>query len=104
MVLQLLTDAFVNLRKYYSPDNSVFSESLVVGSIVSAPFMVYKPKNFPGVAEPTLLSKAFSSQGYTLPIRKYRSKRENERVYSSKNSTPLLKSKDSDSSEGGGDC
>jgi hypothetical protein len=38
----------------------------------TSPFKVYTPKTFPGVDEPTALSKAFAVQGVPLPGRRYK--------------------------------
>ncbi|KAI8928848.1 velvet factor-domain-containing protein [Entophlyctis helioformis] len=47
----------------------------VIATIFTEPFEVFKPKLFPGVAEPTMLIKSFTLQGHPLPIRKFRRKR-----------------------------
>ncbi|KAI9838320.1 MAG: hypothetical protein M1819_005588 [Sarea resinae] len=46
------------------------SEVVHIKSIISEPFTVYAPKNFPGMSESTFLSRSFGDQGVRLRIRK----------------------------------
>lgn len=39
------------------------------------PFVVYTPRRFPGVIEPTILSRKFAAQGVKIPVRVDRKKR-----------------------------
>lgn len=41
-----------------------------VSEIISNPFTVYSPKNFPGMSESTFLTRTFSDQGVKLRLRK----------------------------------
>ncbi|KAI9806612.1 MAG: hypothetical protein M1825_006069 [Sarcosagium campestre] len=41
-----------------------------IKSVISDPFSVYAPKNFPGMSESTFLSRSFGDQGVRLRIRK----------------------------------
>jgi hypothetical protein len=47
----------------------------------TSPFKVYTPKTFPGVDEPTALSKAFAIQGIPLPGRRYKRISEYHNIY-----------------------
>ncbi|CAO1613725.1 unnamed protein product [Parajaminaea phylloscopi] len=44
------------------------------------PFTVYTPRRFPGVIEPTALSKKFAAQGVKIPVRVDRKKRRRDSV------------------------
>ncbi|PGH08497.1 hypothetical protein AJ79_05986 [Helicocarpus griseus UAMH5409] len=48
----------------------VRDEVVYLKSILSKPFTVSPPKNFPGMAESTMLSRSFAEQGVKLRIRK----------------------------------
>ncbi|KAK2799056.1 Spore development regulator ryp2 [Onygenales sp. PD_10] len=55
----------------YDPNKRSYSEGVVfIKSIISKPFTVSPPKNFPGMAESTALSRSFADQGVKLRIRK----------------------------------
>lgn len=46
-----------------------------LAGIYTDPFTVYTPRRFPGVIEPTTLSKKFAAQGVKIPVRVDRKKR-----------------------------
>jgi hypothetical protein len=50
-------------------------------TIFTSPFKVYTPKTFPGVEEPTALSKAFAIQGIALSGRRYKRVSEHNSTY-----------------------
>ncbi|KAL2920343.1 hypothetical protein HK105_200416 [Polyrhizophydium stewartii] len=43
----------------------------VVTTVYTDPFVMYPPKNYPGLTESTRLSKWFSYQGATMSVRRY---------------------------------
>ncbi|KAI9885366.1 MAG: hypothetical protein M1823_002837 [Watsoniomyces obsoletus] len=54
----------------YPTDWTGRSEVVHIKSVMSEPFTVYAPKNFPGMAESTFISRSFGDQGVRLRIRK----------------------------------
>ena len=49
--------------------------SQALAEAYTEPFTVYTPRRFPGVIEPTALSKKFAAQGVKIPVRVDRKKR-----------------------------
>lgn len=64
---------FVNLAGSQGQIKMGVSEALA--ETYTEPFTVYTPRRFPGVIEPTALSKKFAAQGVKIPVRVDRKKR-----------------------------
>lgn len=64
---------FVNLAGTEGQIKMGVSEALA--ETYTDPFTVYTPRRFPGVIEPTALSKKFAAQGVKIPVRVDRKKR-----------------------------
>ncbi|KAI8911533.1 velvet factor-domain-containing protein [Gorgonomyces haynaldii] len=58
-----------------NPQGLLNEQTPIVAEVMTNPFTVYAPKDYPGTSEQTALMRLFQEQGLSLPLRKHRKKR-----------------------------